>query len=82
MILHNTATKYKILNHKLDIYSDITSYGLNTVVEIFDKIKLNGFFYYAGNKEDTLQLAIDVWQYFYGSLTAEELEQVIKDNAG
>lgn len=75
MIVYNNYIAFKILDEEVNIISDETAYGRNTVVEI-DKA-----FHYMGDEFPGVAAAIYAWQEVKGrDLTNEELHQILDDN--
>ena len=75
MIVYNNCQVFKILDEEVNIISDETAYGRNTVVEI-DKI-----FHHMGDEFPGVAAAIYAWQEVKGrDLTNEELHQILEDN--
>lgn len=75
MIVYNNYQVFKILDEEVNIISDETAYGRNTVVEI-DKV-----FHYMGDEFPGVAAAIYAWQEVKGrDLTNEELHQILEDN--
>lgn len=74
-ILYKDYMTFNILGEELNIISDETDYGLNTVGE------LSGTYYYLGNQPPILASAIIVWEILHDKLLSdEELTQIIKEN--
>lgn len=66
---------FKILGEEVNIISDETAYGRNTVVE------MNKVFHYMGDEFPGVAAAIYAWQEVNGrDLTNEELHQILEDN--
>lgn len=66
---------FKILGEEVNIISDETAYGRNTVVE------MKKVFHYMGDEFPGVAAAIYAWQEVNGrDLTNEELHQILEDN--
>ena len=75
MLVYKDYLVFKILGEEINIISDETAYGRNTVVEI-DKV-----FHYMGDEFPGVAAAIFAWQEVNGrDLTNEELHQILDDN--
>jgi hypothetical protein len=75
MIVYKNYQAFKILDEEVNIISDETAYGRNTVVEI-DKI-----FHHMGDEFPGVAAAIYAWQEVKGrDLTNEELHLILEDN--
>lgn len=75
MFVYKDYLAFKILGEEVNIISDETAYGRNTVVEI-DKV-----FHYMGDEFPGVAAAIYAWQEVKGrDLTNEELHQILEDN--
>jgi hypothetical protein len=75
MIVYKNYIAFKLLDEEVNIISDVTAYGRNTVVEI-DKV-----FHYMGDEFPGVAAAIFAWQEVKGrDLTNEELHQIMDDN--
>jgi hypothetical protein len=75
MLVYKNYIAFKILDEKVNIISDETAYGRNTVVEI------NNIFHYMGSEFPGIAAAILAWQEVKGrDLTSEELIQIMNDN--
>jgi hypothetical protein len=76
MIVYKDYVSYLILGKEVNLISDETSYGLNTVAEI------EGEYHYLGEEPVSLQAAIFAWQKINGRfLEDNELVQILKDNS-
>jgi hypothetical protein len=75
MLVYKDYIAFKILGEEINIISDETAYGRNTVVEI------NKVFHYMGEEFPGVAAAIYAWQEVNGrDLTNEELHQIMADN--
>ena len=75
MIEYKDYISFNILGHEVNVISDETAMGRNTVVEI------DNSFYYMGDEYPTVSTAIFAWQEFKNcELNSEELRQVLIDN--
>ncbi len=75
MIVHKDYLTFTLMGKELNVISDETSYGRNTVVEIGER------FHYMGSEPGNIATAIFAWQEVNGrDLTSEELRQVMVDN--
>ena len=75
MFVYKDCLAFKILGEEVNIISDETAYGRNTVVEI-DKV-----YHYMGDEFPGVAAAIFAWQEVKGrDLTNEELTQIMEDN--
>jgi hypothetical protein len=75
MIVYKDYRTFDVMGKILNLISDETSYGRNTVVEI------DGHYYYMDNEPSNVATAIFAWQEVNGrDLTSEELRQVMVDN--
>jgi hypothetical protein len=75
MYVRKDCMTFRVLDQKVDLISDETAYGQNTVAEI------NGRYYYLADEHPGIATAINAWQEVNGrELTIEELNQVMMDN--
>lgn len=75
MIVYNNYQVFRILDEEVNIISDDTAYGRNTVVEI------NKVFHYMGDEFPGVAAAIYAWQEVNGrDLSNEELHRILEDN--
>jgi hypothetical protein len=75
MIVYKDYVTFIILGEEINLISDETDYGRNTVAEI------NGGFHYLGDEPTNVASAVFAWQEVYGrDLSPEELRQVMVDN--
>lgn len=74
MIVYKNYTSYKILNVDVNIISDQTDYGRNTVAEISDK------YFYLGTLSDDILAAVFAWELFSGKKVSDEEFATILDN--
>lgn len=75
MIVYKNYVVFTILNEEINLISDETCYGRNTVAEI------DGHYHYLDNELPTIASAIFAWQEYYNrDLTNEELRKVMVDN--
>lgn len=66
---------YQVMDTKIEIFSDITSYGNMTVAEFNNK------YYQLGNSPVDIQTAINLWQKLNDKiLTLEEVENIVIAN--
>ena len=72
MIVYKDYLVFSILGEEVNLISDETDYGRNTVAEVSDS------YHYLGNEYPNIAAAILVWQDIHGrELTSEELRQVL-----
>lgn len=75
MIVYKNYVTFQILDNEINLISDETDYGINTVAEVKDK------YYYMGSEPCNIATAIFVWQEMNDKiLTDAELQQVMLDN--
>lgn len=75
MILYKNYIRYNIFSDIINVISDTTSYGLNTVIE------LDGKYHYIGNKEPNIFSVIDFYQNHYNViLDQEEISYILEEN--
>ena len=75
MTIYNNFITFKILNIDINIISDQTNYGTNTVAEINDK------YFYLGNQDPNVLAAIFAWEIFSGkSISDKDFAQALEDN--
>lgn len=75
MIVYKDYVTFVILGEEINLISDETDYGRNTVAEI------DGGFHYLGDEPANVASAVFAWQEVYGrDLSPEELRQVMVDN--
>jgi len=75
MIVYKNYQVFTILGEEVNIISDETEHGRNTVVEI------NKIFHHMGDEFPGVAAAIYAWQEVNGrDLTNEELHQILEDN--
>lgn len=75
MIVYNTSNKFEVLGMEINLISDETCYGLNTVAEVNDQL------HYLGSEHSSISTAIFLWQELNGrELTNEELRQTLEEN--
>lgn len=75
MIVYNNYQVFRILDEEVNIISDDTAYGRNTVVEI------NKIFHHMGDEFPGVAAAIYAWQEVNGrDLSNEELHRILEDN--
>lgn len=75
MIVYKDYVTFVILGEEINLISDETDYGRNTVAEI------NGGFHYLGDEPANVASAVFAWQEVYGrDLSPEELRQILIDN--
>lgn len=75
MIVYNNYQVFRILDEEVNIISDDTAYGRNTVVEI------NKVFHHMGDEFPGVAAAIYAWQEVNGrDLSNEELHRILEDN--
>lgn len=75
MIVYKNYVVFTILGEEINLISDETCYGRNTVAEV------NEHFYHLDNELPTIASAIFAWQEIYNrDLTNDELHQIMIDN--
>jgi len=75
MIVYSDYVTFIILGVKINLISNETVYGRNTVAEI------NGNYHYLNNEFPTIAAAVFTWQELNNrDLSSEELNQVMQDN--
>lgn len=75
MLVHKDCITFTVLGKEINLISDETVYGLNTVAEIDEH------YHYMSNEFSNIATAIFAWQEVNGrDLTSEELRQVLVDN--
>jgi hypothetical protein len=75
MIVYKNYQVFNLLGEELNIISDETVYGRNTVVEI------NNIYHHMGDEFPGVAAAIYAWQEVNGrDLTNEELHLILEDN--
>lgn len=75
MIVYSNYQVFRILDEEVNIISDDTAYGRNTVVEI------NKVFHHMGDEFPGVAAAIYAWQEVNGrDLSTEELHRILEDN--
>jgi hypothetical protein len=75
MLVYKNYLVFKILGEEVNIISDETAYGRNTVVE------MKNVYHYMGEEFPGVAAAIFAWQEVNGrDLTNEELHQIMSDN--
>jgi hypothetical protein len=75
MIVYKDYSTFIVLGQEVNIISDETDYGRNTVAEMSDN------YWYLGNEYPCVAAAILAWQEMNArELTSEELRQVLVDN--
>jgi hypothetical protein len=75
-IIYKDYITFKILEDIVDVFSDETDYGRNTVALINEKV-----YYYLGLEEPTLENVMFAWQDFNEVLLSEEqFETILKQN--
>lgn len=74
MIVYKDYVSFNILGQEINLISDETDYGRNTVAEI------NNSYHYLGDELPSIVGAVVAWQEVNGrDLTDEEMNQVMKD---
>ena len=75
MIVYKDYLTFDVMGKTINLISNETAYGRNTVVEI------DSHYYYMDNEPSNVATAIFAWQEVNGrDLTGEELRQVMIDN--
>ena len=75
MIVYKDYVTFIVMGQEINIISDETDYGRNTVAEIGDS------FHYLGDEYPTISSAIFAWQEVNNKeLSSGELRQVMVDN--
>lgn len=75
MLVYKDYLTFTLMGKEINLISDETAYGRNTVVEI------DGHYHYMENEPSNVATAIFAWQEVNGrDLTSEELRQVMVDN--
>ncbi len=75
MLVYKNCVAFVVMGDLINLISDETSYGRNTVAELNDR------YHYLGNEFPSVAAAILAWQEINGrDLTNEELHQVMVDN--
>ena len=75
MLVYKNYVSFIVLGETINLISDETSHGLNTVAE------MNDHYHYLGEEYPSIASAIFAWQEVNGrDLTNEELRQVMVDN--
>ena len=75
MILYKDYIRFIINSDIINVVSDETSYGTNTVIEYDAK------YFYVGNKIGNLDTVIDFYQNFHNiNFSQQELDSIYKDN--
>ncbi len=74
-MLYNKTKRYYVLSSKIDLFSNETEHGWQTVADI------DNHYTYLDNRDVSLDTAIYVWEFLNNRLlTAHELRQIKKDN--
>lgn len=74
-ILYQNYTTFLVLGQEVNLISDQTEYGRNTISEMSDN------YFYLGDEYPNISAAILVWQEVNDrKLDGEELQQVLIDN--
>lgn len=74
MILYKNYFTFNISNDEVNLISDETEYGRNTVAEI------NDIYYFLGNVEPNILQAINAWQKIYNKiLTPQQKTKIISE---
>lgn len=75
MLVYKDHITFTIMEKEINLISDETVYGRNTVAEIDDQ------YYYLNDEFPSIATAIFAWQEVNGrDLTSDELHQVMIDN--
>jgi len=75
MILYKDYIRFIINSDIINVISDETSYGTNTVIEYDAK------YFYLGNKIGNLDTVVDLYQKIKNiNFSQEELDSIYKDN--
>ena len=75
MILYKDYIRFIINSDIINVISDETSYGTNTVIEYDAK------YFYLGNKIGNLNTVVDLYQKIKNiNFSQEELDSIYKDN--
>jgi hypothetical protein len=76
-ILYKDYITFNILDQEINLISDQTDYGRNTVAEV------DGELFYLGSEPPSLENAIVVWQDIHDrDLSLNEIDKIIIDNEG
>ena len=75
MLVYKDYLTFTVMGQNINLVSDETAYGRNTVVEI------NGHYHYMADEPPNVATVVFAWQEVNGrDLTNEELRQVMVDN--
>jgi hypothetical protein len=75
MIVYKDYVTFQVMGQEINLISDETDYGRNTVAEMSDR------YHYLGDEIPNIAAAIFAWQETNGrDLTEEELRQAMIDN--
>jgi len=75
MIVYKDYSTFIIMGQEINLISDETDYGRNTVAEMSEA------YHYLGDEYPSVAAAILAWQELSGrELTSDELHQVLVDN--
>lgn len=66
MIVYSNYLSFKILGKNINIFSEDTDYGRNTIAEVDD------IYHYLGDVEPTVETAIALWQKLNGKELSED----------
>ena len=73
--LYKDYKTFTVLGKEINMISDQTSYGRNTIAEV------EGNLFYLGEEPPSLENAMVVWQDIHNrDLTLDELDKVLADN--
>jgi hypothetical protein len=74
-VVYKNYETYNVLGSEVNMISDETDYGINTIAEI------NGKYFYLGKENPELATAMIAWQNITNQIISlEQIDQVIKDN--
>lgn len=75
-IVYKNYISFNILGDEINVISDLTEYGINTIIEA------NNQYYYLGPEPGNLESAMFVWQDLnQRDLTLDEFNQVVEANS-
>jgi hypothetical protein len=75
MIVYKDYLSFQVLGQEINLISDETDYGRNTVAEIAER------YYYLGDEYPNVVAAVMLWQEINErDVTPEELHQIMIDN--
>lgn len=75
MLVRKDCMSFTIMGEEVNLISDETAYGRNTIAEI------GNLYHYLGDENSSIATAIFAWQEVKGrELTEEELRQIMLEN--